>query len=65
MLIQGDKRLLRKPIKRKLKSFRGAVKTNGPDTFEEERANAKAAVAKRTKEEIKRQSEHDQTVKHC
>ncbi len=65
MLNQGDKRLPRKPIKRKLKSFRGAVKTKGPDSFAKERAHAKAAVAGRNKEESNQQLEQDRAVKHC
>jgi|ADurb_Total_1113_FD_contig_31_628665_length_857_multi_2_in_0_out_0_2 hypothetical protein len=66
MLIQGDKRLLRKPIKRELKSFRGAVKTKGPVSFAEERANAKTAVAERAKEECNLlRPEQDRAVKHC
>ena len=48
--IQEGKRVLLQPVGT-LKSFRGAVKTKGPDSFAEERAHAKAAVAGRNKEE--------------
>lgn len=48
--IQEGTRVLLQPV-RALKFFRGAVKTKGPDSFSEERANAKAAVAGRNKEE--------------
>lgn len=65
MLIQDDKRVLLQPVRRTLKSFRGAVKTKGPDSFAEVRANAKAAVAGRNKEESNQRSEQDRTVKHC
>ncbi|MDD3249344.1 MAG: AbrB/MazE/SpoVT family DNA-binding domain-containing protein [Smithellaceae bacterium] len=48
--IQEGERVLLQPV-RALKSFRGAVKTKGPGSFDEERAHAKTAVAGRNKEE--------------
>ena len=48
--IQEGKRVLIQPVGT-LKSFRGAVKTNGPDSFAQERSRAKASVAVRNQEE--------------
>jgi AbrB family looped-hinge helix DNA binding protein len=48
--IREGERVLLHPI-RTLKSFRGAVKTNEPGSFIKERAQAKAAVARRVVEE--------------
>jgi hypothetical protein len=50
---------------RTLKSFRGAVKTKGPGSFDEERAHAKTAVAGRNKEESDRRPKQNLTTKHC
>jgi AbrB family looped-hinge helix DNA binding protein len=47
--IREGERVLLHPIT--LKSFRGAVKTNEPGSFIKERAQAKAAVARRVVEE--------------
>ena len=49
-LIREGGRVLLQPL-RTLKTFRGAVKTKGPDSFIEERTRAKAAVAERVKGE--------------
>jgi AbrB family looped-hinge helix DNA binding protein len=48
--IREGERVLLQPL-RKLKAFRGAVKTKGPGSFIEERVRAKAAVAAMVKEE--------------
>jgi len=48
--IREGERVLLQPL-RTLKAFRGAVKTKGPISFIEERAQAKAAVAAMVKEE--------------
>ena len=44
--IREGERVFLQPL-RTLKAFRGAVRTKGPGSFAEERARAKAAVAKR------------------
>jgi antitoxin PrlF len=50
--IREGERVLLQPL-RTLKTFRGAVKANGPGTFSEERSLAKKAVAERVTGESK------------